>query len=94
MRPMPRSGITIARWARSWRRYAAFVGFCSRPGVSLRSTPGYSSYAAPRRFVGRFAPPRPFIDAQKRECTRFWLRFLTTIILRSTISGTWRNHIS
>ena len=58
VRPMPRSGITIARWARSWRRYAAFVGFRSRPGVSLRSTPGYSSYAAPRKrwFLGKSRP--------------------------------------
>jgi len=30
--------------------------------------PGYSNYAAPRRFLGRFAPPHPFIDAQKPEC--------------------------
>jgi hypothetical protein len=67
---MPRSGITIARWARSWRHCAAFVGFRPRPGVSLRSTPGYSIYAAPRQFVGRFTSPRPFIDSQKREYTR------------------------
>jgi hypothetical protein len=56
VRPMPRSGVTIARWAKWWRRYAAFfVGFCSRPGVALRFTPGYSTYAAPRRFAGRFS---------------------------------------
>ena len=34
-----------------------------------RSTPGYSSDAAPRRFGGQF-DPRPFSDTQKRECTR------------------------
>jgi hypothetical protein len=66
MRRMPRSGITIARGAQSWRRDAACVGSRSRAGVSLRSTTGYSSYAAPRRFVGQFALHRPFIDAQKR----------------------------
>ena len=47
------------------------------------STPGYSSYAAPRRFVSpgysslrrsaavcrTIRTTRPFIDAQKRECT-------------------------
>ncbi len=58
MRPMPRSGITIARWARWSRRYAAFGGFCLRPGASLCFAPGYSLDAAPRRFIERLAPAR------------------------------------
>ena len=59
-------------WARSSRRYAAFVGFCSRPGVfaalhrlfvSRRSA---AVCRTTRAALSDDAPHGPFIDAQKR----------------------------
>ena len=56
VRPMPRSGITIARLSASCRRYAAFIGFCWRP-LRGRGTTGHMELrSAPRLFEGHMEP--------------------------------------
>ena len=62
------------------------VGFHSPPGVSLRSTPGYSICAAPRLFVGRFRVG--LLDGSTAFCRT--VRIATTAAERQDVSSRGR----